>query len=97
MNNIQFPHCDPRVVHSPGSCEYCDNSGLQPIREAWNIAFTGRPEEGKTPCPGEVARGENLEHWSGNRARPSLDSVARHLEGSSLEEDLDDGDERSGA
>jgi hypothetical protein len=77
---IIFPHCDARILHAPGECEYCDDSGLQPAREAWGIAFTGHPEEGKVPCPGETARGsENLNAWSGNRAKPTLESVAAHL------------------
>jgi hypothetical protein len=78
-NEIQFPHCDPRILHTPGSCAYCDESGLQPVREVWGIAFTDKPEEGKTPCPALVARGDSVNRWHGNVARPSLDSVANHL------------------
>lgn len=76
---IQFPHCDPLIVHAPGSCEYCDQSGLQEVREAWGIAFTDQPDPSKTPCPGIVARGKNLQVWSGNRPKPTLESVADHL------------------
>jgi hypothetical protein len=38
----QFPHCDQRVLHAPGECEYCDQRpDWQALREAWGIAFTG--------------------------------------------------------
>lgn len=77
---IQFPHCDPRIVHAPGECQYCDESGLQAVREAWGMAFTGHQEAGKIPCPGETARGmESLNKWGGNRARPTVGSVAEHV------------------
>lgn len=40
----QFPHCDPRVLHRPGDCTYCDRRPQwQELREAWGIAFTGQP------------------------------------------------------
>ncbi len=77
---IQFPHCDPRILHSPGTCEHCDQSGLQELRQTWNIAFTNQPEEGKYPCPAEAARGaEAINKWGGNRAKPSLESVVEHM------------------
>jgi hypothetical protein len=69
---IQFPHCDPRILHAPGECKYCDESGLQEVREAWNIAFSGQVVRGKTPCPADQARGSNsYNRWPGNQARPS--------------------------
>lgn len=44
---IQYPHCDPRILHAPGTCEYCDQSGLQEVREAWGIAFTNKLKRAK--------------------------------------------------
>lgn len=39
---MQFPHCDARVLHAPGECEYCDrHADWQELRQAWGIAFTG--------------------------------------------------------
>lgn len=38
----QFPHCDSRVLHAPGKCEFCDkHPDWQDLRLAWGIAFTG--------------------------------------------------------
>lgn len=38
----RFPHCDQRVLHAPGECEFCDmNPMWQELRKAWGIAFTG--------------------------------------------------------
>lgn len=37
-----FPHCDQRVLHAPGECEFCDACPeWQALRKAWGIAFTG--------------------------------------------------------
>lgn len=69
---VVFPHCDPRILHAPGECEYCDlHPEWQDLRESWQIAFTGhgagfsirpnnpegRPVDGALlPCPADVAR-----------------------------------------
>lgn len=38
----QFPHCDARILHAPGECEYCDlHPEWQELRKMWGIAFTG--------------------------------------------------------
>jgi len=38
----RFPHCDQRILHSPGECEFCDAAPeWQQLRKAWGIAFTG--------------------------------------------------------
>lgn len=80
-DKIAFPHCDPRVIHPKGVCQYCDESGLQEVREAWNIAFTGQPDSRKTPCPAEVARGmESLNKWHGNRPHTSIEHVIETLQ-----------------
>ena len=37
-----FPHCDQRILHAPGECQWCDEyPKWQKLREAWGIAFTG--------------------------------------------------------
>lgn len=69
----QFPHCDQRVLHEPGTCEFCDrHPDWQALREAWGIAFTGRaPAPGMLPCPADAARpaGSPADHrrWGGNK------------------------------
>lgn len=72
----QFPHCDQRILHAPGECEYCDaQPEWQELRKHWGVAFTGH--EPKTndhskelPCPADFNRGDNHKSWSGNVARP---------------------------
>jgi hypothetical protein len=69
----QFPHCDQRVLHAPGECEYCDmHPDWQEIREAWGIAFTGyEPDAGELPCPATVKRPlDVINMWGGNVPRP---------------------------
>ena len=55
----QFPHCDSKVLHKGGECQYCDeHPDWQALRESWGIAFTGHePKEGELPCPAYFARG----------------------------------------
>ena len=68
----QFPHCDQRVLHSPGECEYCDrHPEWQALRIAWGIAFTGYTPEGhELPDPASQVRDiELIELWPGNRAK----------------------------
>ena len=69
---VQFPHCDARILHAPGECEYCDNRPeWQALRFAWGIAFTGyEPDEKELPCPADFARGDTHKLWYGNVARP---------------------------
>ena len=69
------PHCDPRVLHEPLSCEYCDLPEYQPLHQArtdGKIAYTGRPKIGLKLCPSDEARGvgEAGRAWYGNRAKP---------------------------
>lgn len=77
-----FPHCDSRVLHAPGECEFCDEyPEWQKAREVWNIAFTGHSndkskyfDEPLIPCPSEQARPlEVINRWSGNVPRPKGD------------------------
>ena len=72
----QFPHCDSRVLHAPGECEFCDlHPEWQELREGWGISFTGHQPEGDwvtMPCPADAARpqGASNDHrrWGGNTA-----------------------------
>lgn len=72
-----FPHCDQRVLHAPGECEFCDQySDWQALRSAWGICFTGKPESGKLPCPAEMARPlATINRWGGNT--PHVQTVVR--------------------
>jgi hypothetical protein len=79
----RFPHCDPRILHAPGECGYCDSRPeWQDLRKAWQIAFTGhKPEalaeprhltlEQVLPCPADFIRGDTHIMWGGNVARPA--------------------------
>ena len=68
----QFPHCDQRILHAPGECQFCDlHSSWQELRVYWGIAFTGyEPEGTELPCPADYARGSNHKKWFGNLAKP---------------------------
>lgn len=66
------PHCDPRVLHAPGECVYCDHyPDWQNYRQVAHIAFTNHPaEDGQGPCPADAVRGVGGAHvWGGNRPR----------------------------
>lgn len=69
----QFPHCDARVLHAPGECEFCDmHPEWQALRVSWGIAFTGyEPEGSELPDPATHARGlDNVHRWYGNTPHP---------------------------
>lgn len=73
---MQFPHCDPRVLHKPSECQYCDqHPDWQELRLAQGVAFSGhKPKPGQTPCPADQAvfygqRGD-YNQWYGNVAQP---------------------------
>lgn len=78
----QFPHCDARILHAPGECQYCDrHPEWQELREFWMVAFTGHEPETyeyggtQVPCPADFNRPKNSESdhqkWLGNTAKPS--------------------------
>lgn len=76
MDHIkQFPHCDPRILHAPGKCVFCDaHPDWQELREFWAINFTGEHDAKKSSCPAELARPfEILNAWGGNRAKTDAD------------------------
>lgn len=73
MTDALFPHCDARILHAPGECEYCDRHPKeQQDRIECGIAFTGHePAEGQVSCPADVARPPDSpsdhRHWAGNK------------------------------
>jgi hypothetical protein len=81
--DLQFPHCDAKVLHAPGECVYCDRRPeWQELRKAWGIAFTGQKNATRKAwvdgelkdvpaltCPSEIDRPlETINAWPGNRA-----------------------------
>ena len=68
-----MPHCDQRVLHAPGACEYCDKCPeWQDARRMWGINFTGEHYAALLPCPAEIERSEHhINLWYGNRAKTS--------------------------
>lgn len=57
MTISQFPHCDQRILHAKGECEFCDrHPDWQELRKAWGIAFTGYTPAGVLPECGETYR-----------------------------------------
>lgn len=71
--NIQFPHCDSLILHSPGACEYCDrHPDWQALRSAQGVAFSDTSTEdvkrhNLIPCPSTVRRSAEVrDRWYGN-------------------------------
>lgn len=71
----QFPHCDPKILHAPNECTYCDgHRDWQELRDVWNINFTGQHDPNKSTCPAEKARPlSTINKWSGNTPQPKED------------------------
>lgn len=75
------PHCDQRILHAPGECQFCDaRPDWQALRSFWGIAFTGKtPIEEKfrkqLPCPADFNRGDTHRAWVGNAAQPVVCAV----------------------
>lgn len=69
---VIFAHCDPRVLHAPLECPYCDETPERQIeRILCGVAFSGQtPAAGQIACPADraVASGERGEYkqWPGN-------------------------------
>lgn len=64
------PHCDPSVLHAPGSCSHCDMyPAWQRYRVVAHIAFTGQPAgAGLVACPSEQRRPlASVHEWPGNK------------------------------
>lgn len=65
-----MPHCDQRVLHPPGECEYCDAyPEWQALRQTWGVAFTGQePRLDQVQCPSTVVRTiDVINMWPGNQ------------------------------
>lgn len=63
-------HCDNRVLHSPGYCNYCDQEGAeaQQQRLRLGVSFTNQPDRGKYPDPALTFRDEeSINGWGGNQ------------------------------
>lgn len=72
MEAPQMPHCDNRVLHAPGECDYCDlYPDWQGYRIGAGIAFSDHePTDGQLPCPSTATRdAEAINRWGGNRAQ----------------------------
>ncbi len=70
----QFPHCDQRVLHRPGECEFCDmHPDWQSERTRKDVNFTGSTID-THPCPADEARGLAGAHvWGGNTPKKAGD------------------------
>jgi hypothetical protein len=82
---IPAPHCDPRVLHAPGVCRYCDDEKhdrWRKYRKTNKILFTGElPRDGWSQCPAEAARGlDVLNRWPGNEPADAFYDAARAAE-----------------
>ncbi len=91
----QFPHCDSRILHAPGECEFCDrHPEWQALRVVWGIAFSGHAPEtpadapwlAQLPCPADFNRpadsGSDHRRWAGNVAttqRPVNETAASQM------------------
>jgi len=67
-----FPHCDGAILHSPGSCIYCDKyPSRQQYRVESNTNFSDKNDSTKLPCPSTYTRSaESRDRWYGNQAQP---------------------------
>ena len=66
-----FPHCDSNILHSPGTCEFCDHyPDRQELRRHYGEPFTDQQGEHED-IGGRSKR--QAEKWWGNRAsKPTL-------------------------
>ncbi len=79
---VTHPHCDWRVLHSPGRCDLCDaHADWQRARADAKVLFTddprnkelvdaflltGKRSDGEHPCPAYLQRGDLCQVWAGN-------------------------------
>lgn len=84
----QFPHCDARILHAPGECEFCDECPeWQELRKVWMVAFTGHEPTTsdhagtQVPCPADFNRpaysASDHSRWGGNVASPHRPAPTR--------------------
>lgn len=63
-----LPHCDERVLHSPGICIHCDTMpALQQYRRGLGLPFTDDLQANDPLLPGENRSRASAEIWGGNR------------------------------
>jgi len=94
----QFPHCDYLILHSPGTCEFCDSRPVwQALRVIYGINFTNEDYPNKEPCPSLVRRSlETINKWGGNRPHPKEVKPKRKTLLQRAVEDDDDGSSKEG-
>lgn len=76
--SITFPHCDSLILHSPGTCMYCDDHpDWQQYRLGAGIAFSDTDplvvrDQGLAPCPSIFHRSSAVrDQWANNLPVPS--------------------------
>lgn len=78
------PHCDDKVLHAPGACQFCDEyPERQAARVRDGVNFTRGTDPALRPCPSTEARGlDRIEAWFGNRPfpRPCPSTKVRELD-----------------
>lgn len=63
-----YPHCDERVLHSPGTCRFCDMTPeLQQYREMCGLPYTDFLQAKDALLPGETRTRASAEAWGGNK------------------------------
>lgn len=63
-----LPHCDHRVLHSPGACGHCDHvPSLQVLRRSLGLKYTDELQMNDALLPGEDRSRASVEFWGGNR------------------------------
>lgn len=69
---LEYPmvHCERRVLHSPGTCVYCDQQPEEQDRRILlRIQFTDEADvhDDRAPCPAIADRGKaSVNKWYGN-------------------------------
>lgn len=68
QEKYSFPHCDSKIMHSVGTCIYCDKyPERQQYRIDSNTNFSNENDPNKLPCPSTYLRSaENRDRWYGN-------------------------------
>ncbi len=66
-----YPHCDHRVLHSPGACVFCDlYPDEQQERKDAGLKFTDEQKPNEPLLPGEDRSAGSAHKWGGNRPSP---------------------------
>lgn len=63
-----YPHCDNRVLHSPGVCDFCDKADtLQQYRRMLGLKYTDELQANDALLPGQDRTRASADAWGGNR------------------------------